>query len=85
MEQARFEIRACSDVNLFKSKLKTFLFKKYMTVSFIIFVLFCFVFVFVFFLISKGLDSSNNIDSRINIKTFIKFPDMFRRYIPHLQ
>ena len=23
-----FEIRACSDVNLFKSKLKTFLFKK---------------------------------------------------------
>ena len=27
-EQAPFEIRACSDVNLFKSKLKTFLFKK---------------------------------------------------------
>ena len=28
MEQAPFEIRACSDVNLFKSKLKTFPFKK---------------------------------------------------------
>ena len=46
-----------------------------MTVSFIIFVLFCFVFVFVFFLISKGLDSSNNIDSRINITTLFNFPD----------
>ena len=27
----KFEIRVCSDVNLFKSKLKTFLFKRYMT------------------------------------------------------
>ena len=34
---------------------------------------------------SKGLDSSNNIDSRINITTFFNFPDMFRRYIRHLQ
>ena len=43
-----FEIRACSDVNLFKSKLKTFLFKKKMTFSFVIFD-FVFVFDFVFF------------------------------------
>ena len=33
----------------------------------------------------KGLDSSNNIDSRINITTFFNFPEMFRRYIGHLQ
>ena len=33
----------------------------------------------------KGLDSSNNTDSRINITTFFNFPDMFRRYIRHLQ
>ena len=33
----------------------------------------------------KGLDSSNNIDSRINITTFFNFPDMFRWYIHHLQ
>ena len=32
-----------------------------------------------------GLDSSNKIDSRINITTFFNFPDMFRRYIRHLQ
>ena len=34
---------------------------------------------------SKGLDSSNNIDNRINITTFFNFPNMFRRYIRHLQ
>ena len=33
----------------------------------------------------KGLDSSNNIDIRINITTFFNFPDMFRRFIRHLQ
>ena len=33
----------------------------------------------------KGLDSINNIDSRINITTFFNFPDIFRRYIRHLQ
>jgi len=33
----------------------------------------------------KGLDSSNNIDSRINITTFFNLPDMFRRYTRHLQ
>ena len=33
----------------------------------------------------KGLDSSNNIDSRINITTFFNLPDMLRRYIRHLQ
>ena len=31
----------------------------------------------------KGLDSTNNIDSRINMTTFFNFPDMFR-YIRHL-
>ena len=34
---------------------------------------------------SKGLDSRNNIDSRINITAFFNFPDMFLRYIRHLQ
>ena len=28
---------------------------------------------------------SHNIDSRVNITTFFNFPDMFRRYIRHLQ
>ena len=39
--------------------------------------------IYIFFtrLFLKGLDSSNNIDSRINITTFFNFPDMFRRYI----
>ena len=33
----------------------------------------------------KGLDSSNNIDSGINITTFLSLPHMFRRYLRHLQ
>ena len=33
----------------------------------------------------KGLDSSNNIGSRINTTTFFNFSDMSRRYICHLQ
>ena len=39
--------------------------------------------IYIFFtrLFLKGLDSSNNIDSRINITTFFNFRDMFRRYI----
>ena len=41
--------------------------------------------VFFFIFKRRGLDSSNNIDSRINITTFFNFPDMFRRYIRHLQ
>ena len=32
-----------------------------------------------------GLDSSNNIDSRKSITTFFNFPDIFQRYIRHLQ
>ena len=33
----------------------------------------------------KGLDSSNNIDNRMKITTFFNLPDMFRRYLRHLQ
>ena len=33
----------------------------------------------------KGLDSSNNIDNRMKITSFFNLPDMFRRYLRHLQ
>ena len=32
--------------------------------------------------VTISLDSSNNIDSRLNITTFFNFPDMFRKVHP---